>query len=69
METNEFWSPYDVDDFTFDILAVYIRHGFRKMKMYEQNYISIPTDEVALMTIEEYWNKVQDYRGDFEAVD
>lgn len=54
------YSPYDVDDMTIAFLEVYIKFGYGDYKLYE-TWLYI-TDDTAMLTIQEYYNKIMKYK-------
>lgn len=51
-------NPFELDDFTFDLLRVFIKHGFGNMKLYETTCFQCQLcDETALMTLAEFYEK------------
>lgn len=60
-EVMEEWSPYDLDDFSYEILKIYIKYGYGIFKMYNQTFLEI-NDETAMLTIEEFFLKVEERR-------
>ena len=56
------WSPYDLSDFTYDVLCLYIKYGYGCVKMYNTSFFQSLDDESVLLTIEEFKDKVDEYR-------
>lgn len=56
---------YLLDDFSFAVLECYIKFGYGKMKLYDTTFFTITSDETAIMTLEEYHNKVKECRETF----
>ena len=56
------WNPLKLDDFTWDVLKVYIKHGYGDCKFYDTTFFSCQlSDETACMTLQELYNKAVDY--------
>ena len=53
------YNPYELDDFGFEVLTAYIKHGYGDFKMYDSTFFSCHlTDETALLTLSEFYKKV-----------
>ena len=56
------WNPLKLDDFTWDVLKVYIKHGYGDYKLYNTTFFSCQlSDETVCMTLQEFYNKAVDY--------
>ena len=56
------WNPLKLDDFTWDVLKVYIKHGYGDCKLYNTTFFSCQlSDETVCMTLQEFYNKAVDY--------
>ena len=56
------WSPLKIDDFTWDVLKVYIKHGYGDYKLYNTTFFSCQlSDETVCMTLQEFYDKAVDY--------
>ena len=56
------WNPLRIDDFTWDVLKVYIKHGCGDYKLYNTTFFSCQlSDETVCMTLQEFYDKAVDY--------
>ena len=56
------WNPLKLDDFTWDVLKVYIKHGYGDYKLYNTTFFSCQlSDETVCMTLQEFYDKAVDY--------
>ena len=56
------WNPLKLDDFTWDVLKVYIKHGYGGCKLYNTTFFSCQlSDETVCMTLQEFYDKAVDY--------
>ena len=56
------WNPLKIDDFTWDVLKVYIKHGYSDYKLYNTTFFSCQlSDETVCMTLQEFYDKAVDY--------
>lgn len=60
---GEDYNVYYLDDFSFDVLECYIRHGFGDMKIWQTTFFTIDNDEMACMTLAQYYEKVLEARN------
>lgn len=60
---GEDYNIYDLDDFSFDVLECYIRHGFGNAKIWQTSFFTICSDEMACMTLAQYYEKVLEARN------
>lgn len=60
---GEDYNIYCLDDFCFDVLECYIRHGFGNAKIWQTNFFTIDNDEMACMTLAQYYEKVLEARN------
>ena len=57
------WNPLKLDDFTWDVLKVYIKHGYGDCKLYNTTFFSCQlSDETVCMTLQEFYDKAVDYK-------
>lgn len=66
---GEDYNIYRLDDFNFDILECYIKHGFGNVKIWQTSFFTIHSDEMACMTLAQYYNKVVEARKEEDAYD
>ena len=56
------WNPLKIDDFTWDVLKVYIKHGYGDYKLYNTTFFSCQlSDKTVCMTLQEFYDKAVDY--------
>ena len=55
-------SEFDVGDFTFAVLEVHIKYGYGNIKIYESTFFNAYSDDVAIMTLSEYYEEIKKYR-------
>ena len=56
------WNPLKIDDFTWDVLKIYIKHGYGDYKLYNTTFFSCQlSDETVCMTLQEFYDKAVDY--------
>ena len=56
------WNPLKIDDFTWDVLKVYIKHGYGDYKLYNTTFFSCQlSDETVCITLQEFYDKAVDY--------
>ena len=56
------WNPLKIDDFTWNVLKVYIKHGYGDYKLYNTTFFSCQlSDETVCMTLQEFYDKAVDY--------
>ena len=49
------WCEYILDEFSWEVLKLYIKHGYGKGKLYDTTFFSIHlSDETACMTLIEF---------------
>ena len=60
---NENNINYFLDEFSWEILQVYIKHGFGDMKLYHTSFFALLNDDIVLLTLNEYADRVVDYEG------
>ena len=60
---GEDYNIYYLDDFSFDVLECYIKHGFGNAKIWQTNFFTIDSDEMACMTLAQYYEKVLEARN------
>ena len=60
---GEDYNIYYLDDFSFDVLECYIKHGFGDMKIWQTTFFIIDSDEMACMTLSQYYEKVLEARN------
>ena len=56
------WSPYDLSDFEYEVLCLYIKYGYGFMKVYDTTFFTGNTDESIVLTLDEYKKKVDEYK-------
>ena len=54
---------YYLDDFCFDVLECYIKHGFGNAKIWQACFFTIDSDEMACMTLAKNNKKVLEARN------
>lgn len=58
------WNTFEMDEFTWDVLKAYIKHGYGESKLYTTTFFSCHlTDETVCMTLKELYDKAIDYEG------
>ena len=58
------YNPYEIDNFTWEVLQVYIKYGYGGFKLYDTTFFNCGlTDETAVLTLDEYAERVVDYEG------
>lgn len=58
------YNPFEIDEFTWDVLKAYIKHGFGDYKLYATTFFSYSlTDDTACKTLYEFYNEAVDYDG------
>ena len=56
------WTPFTLNEFEWEVLQLYKKHGHGEVKLYNTTFFtSSLTDETALMTLNEFSEKVVDY--------
>ena len=56
------WNPIKLHYFTWDVLKVYIKHGYGDYKLYNTTFFSCQlSDETVCMTLQEFYDKAVDY--------
>ena len=56
------YNPFRISEFEWEVLNVYIKHGYGCFKMYDTLFFRNGlTDETVLMTLEEYADRAIDY--------
>lgn len=56
------WNPLELDEFTWDVLKVYIKHGYGDCKLYNTTFFNCQlSDETVCMTLQEFYDKAVDY--------
>lgn len=59
------FNPFEMDEFSWDVLKAYIKHGYGMFKLYNTTFFSCHlTDETVCMTLQEFYNKASTYSGD-----
>ena len=59
------WNPFMLDEFEWDVLTTYIKHGWGNLKLYNTTFFSCQlTDETACMTLDDFSKKAIDYNGE-----
>lgn len=63
------FNPFIVDDFTWDVLKAYIKHGYGDLKLYETTFFSCHlTDDTVCMTLCEFYEKAVNHNGVNKAI-
>ena len=58
------WNPYKLDEFEWEILKVYLKHGYGMAKLYATTFFQCSyNDETVCMTLEEFAEKAVDIDG------
>ena len=58
------WNPYKLDEFEWEILKVYLKHGYGMAKLYATTFFQCSyNDETVCMTLEEFAEKAVDLDG------
>ena len=60
---GEDYNIYYLDDFSFDVLECYIKHGFGNAKIWQTNFFIMDSDEMACMTLAQFYEKVLEARN------
>ena len=59
------FNPFQIDEFTWDVLKCYMKHGYNMFKLYNTTFFNCQmTDETVCMTLEEFSEKVVNYDGE-----
>jgi hypothetical protein len=59
------FNPFEIDEFTWDVLKVYIKYGYGGFKLYQTTFFNNLTDETACLTLDEFYEKAVDFTGKF----
>ena len=60
------WSPFEINEFEWDVLKTYIKHGYGYCKLYSTTFFSTNlTDETACMSLIEFYEKAVNFEGEF----
>ena len=54
-----------LDDLSYDVLRSYVNYGYGDMKVYRSSFFMIYDDEIAVMTLQEYYDKATEARKEF----
>lgn len=58
------WNPFEIDEFSWDLLKVYMKHGYGAYRLYHTSAFSASlNDETAMLTIQEFYDRAVDYNG------
>lgn len=62
---NKTTNPYDVSDLAYDVLQVYLDHGYGKNKIYETLFFSnlYQNNDSICLTLNEFKEKIDEFRG------
>lgn len=60
---NENNIHYFLDEFSWEVLQLYIKYGFGDMKLYHTSFFALLNDDIVLLTLNEYADRVVDYEG------
>lgn len=56
------WSPFTLNEFEWEVLKLYIKHGYGEVKLYNTSFFTTSlTDETVCMTLKEFAKKAVDY--------
>lgn len=56
------WNPYRLNDFEWEVLEVYLKHGYGDCKLYNTLFFCANlNDETALLTLAEFAEKAVDW--------
>lgn len=56
------WNPYRLNDFEWEVLKLYIKHGYGDVKLYNTSFFtSSLTDDTVCMTLKEFAEKAVDF--------
>jgi hypothetical protein len=59
------YNPYEISEFVWDVLQVYIKHGYGECKLYDTTFFNCGlTDESAVLTLNEFAERAIDYEGE-----
>lgn len=59
------FNPFEMDEFSWDVLKAYVKHGHGMFKLYNTTFFSCHlTDETVCMTLREFYDKASTYSGD-----
>lgn len=49
------WTPYTLSEFEWDVLQLYLKHGYGDVKLYNASFfVSSLTDETVMLTLQEF---------------
>lgn len=58
------WNPFEMDEFTWNVLQEYLKAGYGETKIYDTTFFSCHlTDETVCMTLYEFAINAVDYDG------
>lgn len=60
---NENNINYFLDEFSWEVLQLYIKYGFGDMKLYHTSFFALLNDDIVLLTLNEYADRAIDYEG------
>ena len=60
---NENNINYFLDEFSWEVLQLYIKHGFGDMKLYHTSFFALLNDDIVLLTLNEYADRAVDCEG------
>ena len=56
------WSPFTLNEFEWEVLKLYIKHGYGDVKLYNTSFFtSSLTDDTVCMTLKEFAEKAVDF--------
>lgn len=59
------FNPFELDEFSWDMLNVYLKHGYGNVKLYDTTSFSCHfSDETVCMTLQEFHDRAVDYEGE-----
>lgn len=60
----EEWNPYRLNDFEWEMLEVYLKHGYGDCTVYDTLFFCrCLNDQTELLTLSEFAEKAVDYEG------
>lgn len=58
------WNPLEFDEFAWDVLKMYIKHGYGEAKLYGTTFFSCHMSETTvLMTLDEIYEHAVNHEG------
>ena len=59
---GEDYNKYFLDDFSYEVLECYLKYGYGDAKVYQTDFFMIYDDEMACLTLNEYYEKATEAR-------